>query len=211
MTNAPNPAVVDTDTLSGEMRPVRRAALALGSNLGDRLDTMQAGLNVLTESAGIVTVAISSVYETEAVGGPADNPPFLNAVLVIDTTLGPRALLERSLSTEDAFGRSREVPDGPRTLDVDVLAYGVLVASDEPAGAPPAAGGGPQPLTVPHPRAAQRAFVLVPWARLAPDDRLPGAGRVGEALAALLAADPGAAAGVRPRPDVRLPGPGDLP
>ncbi|HLR95999.1 MAG TPA: 2-amino-4-hydroxy-6-hydroxymethyldihydropteridine diphosphokinase [Jiangellaceae bacterium] len=165
MTNAPNPAVVDTDTLSGEMRPVRRAALALGSNLGDRLDTMQAGLNVLTESAGIVTVAISSVYETEAVGGPADNPPFLNAVLVIDTTLGPRALLERSLSTEDAFGRSREVPDGPRTLDVDVLAVGDRQVEDDD-------------LRVPHPRLSERAFVLVPWAEVDPTFEIPGLGTV---------------------------------
>lgn len=167
MTNFPNPAVVDADTLTGDLRPLRRAALALGSNLGDRLEYLQAAVDALTDSSEIIPVAVSSVYETEPVGGPAEQPPFLNAVLVVDTTLSPRSLMERCQAAEDAFGRTREVPKGPRTLDVDVLAVGDKTVEDED-------------LQVPHPRLAERAFVLVPWAEVDPEFSVPGFGRVGD-------------------------------
>lgn len=166
MTNFPNPAVVDADTLTGDLRPLRRAALALGSNLGDRLEYLQAAVDALTDSSEIIAVAVSAVYETEPVGGPAEQPPFLNAVLVVDTTLSPRSLMERCQAAEDAFGRTREVPKGPRTLDVDVLAVGDKTVEDED-------------LQVPHPRLAERAFVLVPWAEVDPEFSVPGLGRVG--------------------------------
>lgn len=172
MTNIPNPAVVDADTLTGDLRPLRRAALALGSNLGDRLEYLQAAVDALTDSSEIVPVAVSSVYETEPVGGPAEQPPFLNAVLVVDTTLSPRSLMERCQAAEDAFGRTREVPKGPRTLDVDVLAVGDKTVEDED-------------LQVPHPRLAERAFVLVPWAEVDPEFSVPGLGRVGDLSAAV--------------------------
>ena len=81
MSNVPNPAAIDADTLTGELRPLRRAALALGSNLGDRLEFLQAAVDALTESSEIVPVGISSVYETEPIGGPSEQPAFLNAVL----------------------------------------------------------------------------------------------------------------------------------
>ena len=167
MTNFPNPAVVDADTLTGDLRPLRRAALAVGSNLGDRLEYLQAAVDALTDSSEIIAVAVSSVYETEPVGGPAEQPPFLNAVLVVDTTLSPRSLMERCQAAEDAFGRTREVPKGPRTLDVDVLAVGDKTVEDED-------------LQVPHPRLAERAFVLVPWAEVDPEFSVPGFGRVGD-------------------------------
>ena len=167
MTNFPNPSVVDADTLTGDLRPLRRAALALGSNLGDRLDYLQAAVDALTDSPEIVPVAVSPVYETEAVGGPEDQPAFLNAVLVVDTTLTPRSLLERCQAAEDAFGRTREVAKGPRTLDVDVLAVGDGTVDDAD-------------LKVPHPRLAERAFVLVPWGDVDPDFAVPGHGRVAE-------------------------------
>lgn len=198
-------------------RPVD-AVVALGANLGDRAASLASAVRALGAVDGLEVVSCSEVVETGAVGLPGSEPQpdYLNAVVRLRCALSPRQLLLACRSVEAAHGRDAAVRAaeprwGARTLDVDVLAYGVLVASDEPAGAPPALAGAPQPLTVPHPRAAQRAFVLVPWARLAPDDRLPGAGRVADALAALTAADPGAAAGVRARPDVRLPGPGDLP
>jgi 2-amino-4-hydroxy-6-hydroxymethyldihydropteridine diphosphokinase len=165
VTNVPNPHVVDADTLTGDMRPLRRTAFALGSNLGDRFDYLQAAVDTLTDSSEIVPVAISPVYETVPVGGPPGQPMFLNAVLVVDTTLSPRALMERAQSTESAYGRTRGVLYSPRTLDIDVLAVGDVVSKDED-------------LKVPHPRLAERAFVLVPWADVDPDFPVPGLGRV---------------------------------
>ncbi len=164
MTNVPNPNAIDSDTLTGDLRPLRRAALALGSNLGDRLDYLQAAVDALTDSPEIFAVAVSPVYETEPVGGP-EQPLFLNAVLVIDTTLSTRSLMERAQAAEAAFGRTRDIVNGPRTLDVDVLAVGELTSVDAD-------------LQVPHPRLAERAFVLVPWADVDPQFRVPGLGRV---------------------------------
>jgi 2-amino-4-hydroxy-6-hydroxymethyldihydropteridine diphosphokinase len=167
VTNAPNPHIVDADTLTGDLRPLRRAALALGSNLGDRLDYLQAAVDALTDSSEIVPVAVSPVYETEPIGGPTEQPAFLNAVLVVDTTLSPRSLMERCKAAEDAFGRTREVPKGPRTLDVDVLAVGDGIVDEAD-------------LQLPHPRLAERAFVLVPWSDVDPDFTVPGHGRVAD-------------------------------
>lgn len=167
MTNAPNPNIVDADTLTGDLRPLRRAALALGSNLGDRLDYLQAAVDALTESPEIVPVAVSSVYETEPVGTRTDQPQFLNAVLIVDTSLPPRSLFERCKAAEDAFGRSRKEPKGPRTLDLDLLAVGGYTINDPD-------------LIVPHPQFAERAFVLIPWAEVDPDFEVPGHGRVAD-------------------------------
>src|SRR5699024_6367065 len=146
----------DADTLTGNLRPLRRAALALGSNLGDRLDYLQAAVDALTESPEIVAVAVSAVYETSPVGGPEGPNDYYNAVLVVETTLSPRSLMERGQALESAFGRKREVADGPRTLDVDVLAVGTDTSDDED-------------LKVPHPRLHERAFVLIPWSDIDPD------------------------------------------
>lgn len=165
MTNVPNPNVVDADTLTGDLRPLRRAALALGSNLGDRLDFLQAAVNAMADSPEIAPVAVSPVYETDPLGGPDEQPRFLNAVLVVDTTLSPRSLLERAQAAESAFGRTRQVPKGPRTLDVDVLAVGGETTADAD-------------LEVPHPRLSERAFVLVPWADVDPEFSIPGLGTV---------------------------------
>ncbi len=167
MTSVPNPFVIDADTLTGELRPIRRVALGLGSNLGDRLDYLQAAVDTLTETPDIDPVAVSGVYETEPVGGPEGQPAFLNAVLVVDTMLSARTLVERAQAVEDAYGRSRQERWGPRTLDIDLLAVG-REQIDEPG------------LTVPHPLAASRAFVLAPWAEIDPDFELPGFGRVAD-------------------------------
>jgi len=162
----------------------RRVVIALGSNLGDRLDNLQGGLDALFEGPGLEFVAMSPVFETEPVGGP-DQPSYLNAVLVADTWLTAGAVLERCHSAEAAFGRTREVAWGPRTLDLDIIVYGDDV-SDDPA------------LTLPHPRAHERAFVLAPWHAADPDARIPGRGRVADLLAAV------GLAGVRQLPDVAL-------
>ena len=128
-----------------------RAFLALGSNLGDREAYLRRAL------AGIPdVVAVSGVYETGAVGGEDDDPPYLNAVVELDTDLGPRELLEVCRRLEAEAERVRTRRWGPRTLDVDVLLVGDL-AVDEPD------------LQVPHPRMWERSFVLVPLHDLAPD------------------------------------------
>ena len=125
--------------------------MALGSNLGDRRAHLRAAV------AGLPgVVAVSPVYETEPVGGPSRQPPYLNAVVELDTDLGARELLEVGQALESAAGRVRAERWGPRTLDIDVLLLGDQ-AVDEPD------------LVVPHPRMRERAFVLVPLHDLAPD------------------------------------------
>ena len=128
-----------------------RAFLALGSNLGDREAALRAAVAGMDD-----VVAVSPVYETAPVGGPAGQGPYLNAVVELDTERAPRDLLALCRRLEDAAGRVRAERWGARTLDVDVLLVGDLVV-DEPD------------LVVPHPRLRERRFVLVPLADLAPD------------------------------------------
>jgi 2-amino-4-hydroxy-6-hydroxymethyldihydropteridine diphosphokinase len=151
--------------------PGRAVVLALGSNLGDRLANLQGGVDALCARPGLSSVRVSPVYETAPVGGPAQ-PEYLNAVLVATTTLSARAVLDRCHEAENALGRVRAERWGPRTLDVDVIAYGTEV-SDDPE------------LTLPHPRAHERAFVLAPWHDVDPGAVIPGHGRVADLLAAV--------------------------
>ncbi|MBC7631426.1 2-amino-4-hydroxy-6-hydroxymethyldihydropteridine diphosphokinase [Aeromicrobium sp.] len=169
MTEAPTPYVLDADTMTGGMRPIRQAVMAIGSNLGDRHGKIQGGVSALEDTPEVTIVAISSVYETEAVGGPADSGKFLNAVVLIDTTLTVHTLLDRALAIEDAFGRERSDSDAPRTLDVDVIVVGNRVAEDEQ-------------LVLPHPRAHERGFVLVPWLEIDPEGEIPGRGFVADLI-----------------------------
>jgi 2-amino-4-hydroxy-6-hydroxymethyldihydropteridine diphosphokinase len=134
--------------------PVRRAYLGIGANLGDRLAHLQLAVDTLAAADGVRIDAVSPVYETAPVGGP-EQPDYLNAVVAVDTSLSPRALLELAHDVEAAAGRVRTVRWGPRTLDVDVLLVG-----DERVDEPD--------LVVPHPRMQERAFVLVPLADLDP-------------------------------------------
>jgi 2-amino-4-hydroxy-6-hydroxymethyldihydropteridine diphosphokinase len=155
----------------------RRAVLALGSNLGDRLATLQGGVGALLGPPGLALVALSPVYETVPVGGPPQ-PEYLNAVLIADTSLPAADLLRLGQAAEAAFGRVRQEVWGPRTLDVDVIVYGDVV-SDDPE------------LTLPHPRAWERAFVLAPWLDADPDAEIPGRGPVAALLDAVVAANGG--------------------
>jgi 2-amino-4-hydroxy-6-hydroxymethyldihydropteridine diphosphokinase len=164
---------------------VNRAALALGSNLGDRAGLLQGAVDTLVALPGIAAVAVSPVYATDPVGGPADQPEYLNAVVVVDTDLAPLDLLRHCHQVEQAAGRARTVRWGARTLDVDLLAVGATTWSDPT-------------LQLPHPRAHERAFVLVPWADVDPGFVLPGHGRVADLAAA---AD---RTGLRPEPGVAL-------
>ncbi|SFK97431.1 2-amino-4-hydroxy-6-hydroxymethyldihydropteridinediphosphokinase [Streptosporangium canum] len=147
-----------------------KVVLALGSNLGDRFETLQGALDSLFDAPGLEFVAVSPVYETDPFGGP-EQGPYLNAVVIAQSTLEPRTLLDRAQGVENAFGRVREERWGARTLDVDLITVGDVV-SDDPE------------LTLPHPRAHERAFVLVPWSRADPDAVLSGR-RVDDLLAAL--------------------------
>ena len=146
----------------------RRIVLALGSNLGDRLETLQGAVDALFDAPGVDFVAVSPVYETAPVGGP-QQPDYLNAVIVVDTELSGQTILDRAHGIEEVFGRVREQTWGPRTLDVDVIVCGDET-SDDPA------------LTLPHPRAHERAFVLAPWHDIDPDAEIPGRGRVADLL-----------------------------
>ena len=141
-----------------------KAALALGANLGDRLAALQAAVDGLAAQTRVL--AVSAVFETAPVGGP-EQPDFYNAVVVVDTDLAPHALLAVAQGIERDAGRVRHERWGPRTLDVDVLAFGEL-HSDDPV------------LTLPHPRAHERAFVLLPWLDADPGASIPGRGSVAE-------------------------------
>jgi 2-amino-4-hydroxy-6-hydroxymethyldihydropteridine diphosphokinase len=167
---------------STDHRPT--VVLALGSNLGDRLASLQGAVDVLCTGPGLTDVSVSPVYETAPVGGPVQ-PDYLNAVLVATTALPPRAVLDRGQAAETAMRRVREQRWGPRTLDVDVIVYGDEV-SDDPE------------LTLPHPRVHERAFVLAPWHDVDPGAVIPGRGPIADLLAAV------GTAGVRLCRDARL-------
>lgn len=169
MTESPTPYVLDADTMTGGMRPIRQAVVAFGSNMGDRHGRIQGGVSTLEDTPEVTVVAISSVYETEPVGAPDGSDKFLNAVVLIDTTLTVHTLLDRALAIEDAFGRERSEPGAPRTLDVDLIIVGDRVADDEQ-------------LILPHPRAHERGFVLVPWLEIDPEGEIPGKGFVADLI-----------------------------
>jgi 2-amino-4-hydroxy-6-hydroxymethyldihydropteridine diphosphokinase len=152
--------------------------LALGSNLGDRLENLRAAVRLLSERPGVRVVRSSRVYETEPIGPP--QPLYLNAVIEVGTDLSPPGLLAACRSVEDALGRERAERWGPRTIDVDVLTY------DEQTIAEP-------DLVVPHPRMHERGFVLVPLGELDDDPMLPGGRRL-----ASLRLSPDLILGVRP-------------
>ncbi|KJC65027.1 2-amino-4-hydroxy-6-hydroxymethyldihydropteridinediphosphokinase [Agreia bicolorata] len=150
-----------------------RAVIAFGSNLGNRGDTINDAMAEISALPGVVMIGESSLYETVAVklhGIDLDAPAYLNAAAIVETTLTPHALLAALNEIELRHGRVREERWGDRTLDIDVITYGSLELSDET-------------LTLPHPRAWQRDFVLAPWLELDADATIPGRGRVDLLLA----------------------------
>jgi 2-amino-4-hydroxy-6-hydroxymethyldihydropteridine diphosphokinase len=154
---------------------VTRAVWSIGSNLGDRLAHLRAAVAGIGAAAGVTVVARSGVYET-APWGPVAQQDFLNAVVISEQDLAPAVLLDLGQALEQAAQRERRQRWGPRTLDVDLVAVGDEVVATER-------------LTLPHPRAAERAFVLVPWLDADAEAVLPGCGPVRELVAALPAAE----------------------
>lgn len=147
-----------------------RAYLGLGGNLGDPRAAMGAALRMLDAANGVSVAQVSPLYRTPP-WGRTDQPDFLNAVAALDTTFEPRRLLDLCLTTEKALKRRRDERWGPRLIDLDILLYGDRTVS-EPG------------LEIPHPHMLERAFVIVPLARIAPDLML--AGRTVAARAAAL-------------------------
>ncbi len=166
----PASVVQQVDAADTTLSNPKRAVISLGSNLGNRLETLQGAVDALEDTPGVRVKAVSPVYETEPWGvEPQSQPSYFNAVVLIKTTLPPSSLLERGHAIEEAFERVRDERWGPRTIDVDIVAYQDVV-SDDPV------------LTLPHPRVHERAFVLVPWHDVDPEAEVPGRGAVAELL-----------------------------
>ncbi|MFF9852856.1 2-amino-4-hydroxy-6-hydroxymethyldihydropteridine diphosphokinase [Streptomyces litmocidini] len=182
----PASVVATVDAADTTLSNPRWAVLALGANLGNRLETLQGAIDALGDTPGLRVKAVSPVYETAPWGvDPGTQPSYLNAVALVKTTLPPSSLLERAHAVEEAFHRVREERWGARTIDVDIVTYADVI-SDDPV------------LTLPHPRAHQRAFVLAPWHDVDPEAQLPGHGPVADLLTAL------GHEGVTPRADLEL-------
>ncbi|MFD6190881.1 2-amino-4-hydroxy-6-hydroxymethyldihydropteridine diphosphokinase [Streptomyces sp. NPDC060275] len=182
----PASVIEQVDAADTTLSNPKRAVIALGANLGNRLETLQGAIDALEDTPGVRVKGVSPVYETEPWGvAPDSQPSYFNAVVIVKTTLPPSSLLERAHAVEEAFHRVRDERWGPRTLDVDIVAYAEVVSDD------------PQ-LTLPHPRAHERAFVLAPWLDVDPDADLPRRGRVADLLAAVTRD------GVAPRDDLEL-------
>jgi 2-amino-4-hydroxy-6-hydroxymethyldihydropteridine diphosphokinase len=186
VTESPNPNIVDADSLTGEMHPIRRAVISIGSNLGERRNNLQGAVNTLADTPEVWVTDVSPVYETVPVDAPEGSRDFLNAIVLLDTTLSARTLLDRAHAVESAYGRE---PGGdrnaPRTLDVDLIVLGDRRADEAD-------------LVLPHPRAGERAFVLVPWLDLEPEAEIPGVGAVADLLEKV------GRDGVEPREDIEL-------
>ncbi|MGH3310437.1 MAG: 2-amino-4-hydroxy-6-hydroxymethyldihydropteridine diphosphokinase [Streptomyces sp.] len=182
----PASVVHQVDAADTTLQNPRSAVIALGSNVGNRLERLQSAVDALADTPGLRVKAVSPVYETEPWGvDPEGQSSYFNAVVIVRTTLPPGSLLERGHAIEEALERVRDERWGPRTIDVDIVAYQDVI-SDDPL------------LTLPHPRAHERAFVLVPWHDVDPVAQVPGRGAVAELLAAL------GREGVTPRADLEL-------
>jgi 2-amino-4-hydroxy-6-hydroxymethyldihydropteridine diphosphokinase len=151
---------------------IARAFIGLGGNLGDARQTLEAAIARLADHPDLALTGRSAFYRT-APWGVLSQPDFVNAAVSVDTALAPHALLDLLLATERAFGRVRDGERwGPRTLDLDLLLHGAAAIHDER-------------LEIPHPRMAQRAFVLLPLADIDPSLDIPGQGRVADLLETL--------------------------
>ena len=143
------PLDIDVDTL-GNLRPISKVVLSLGANVGDCAANLSRAVDLLADTPDLIVVDVSPVYQTRLEGEGPEQDDFLNMVVVAETTMEPMTLLDRVHAIEQGFGRERDVPNGPRTMDIDIIMVGKRVTEED--------------IELPHPRAHQRAFVLVPWA-----------------------------------------------
>ena len=160
------PFDIDVDTL-GNLRPISKVVLSLGSNMGDSAAILQEAVDFLAETPDLMLVDVSPVYQTKPVGG-IEQDDFLNLIVVAESTLEPLTILDRAQAIEDNFGRVRDVRFGPRTLDIDVIMVGKRISEDN--------------IELPHPRAHERAFVLDPWLDIDPQGEIAGHGPIAELI-----------------------------
>jgi 2-amino-4-hydroxy-6-hydroxymethyldihydropteridine diphosphokinase len=153
------------------MPPITRAFIGLGSNVGDRLQSLQRAMKHLTETIGIQVRVVSSVYETAPIG-PAAQAWFLNAVAAVDTRLSPATLLNQTQAIECALGRETTYHWGPRTIDLDILLYGDMQVRTAT-------------LTIPHAELCHRAFVMIPLLEIEPGLVLPDGTAISACLSML--------------------------
>lgn len=161
---------LDVDTL-GNLKPIAKVIFSLGSNIGDSDLLLQRAVDALAETPDIMVVDVSPVYRTKPVGPVTNQPDFLNMVVVAESTLEPMTLLDRANAIEKAFGRERSMPGGPRNIDIDIIMVGRRMSEEA--------------IELPHPRAHERAFVLVPWLDADPLAELAGHGPVRDLVAKL--------------------------
>ena len=143
-----------------------KAVISLGANIGDAKANLDLAVGLLREATDVM--AVSSYLQTKPVGGP-EQPDYLNAVAIIESDLPAKDLLAVLNGIETAMGRTREIHWGPRVIDLDLIQYGGLLVSDEK-------------LTLPHPRAHERRFVLAPWFEIEPEAILLTHGRISDLL-----------------------------
>jgi 2-amino-4-hydroxy-6-hydroxymethyldihydropteridine diphosphokinase len=143
-----------------------KAVISLGANIGDAKENLDLAVGLLREATEVM--AVSSYLQTKPVGGP-EQPDYLNAVAIIESDLPAKDLLAVLNGIETAMGRTREIHWGPRVIDLDLIQYGGLLVSDEK-------------LTLPHPRAHERRFVLAPWFEIEPEAILLTHGRISDLL-----------------------------
>lgn len=162
MTNGP--FEIDVDTL-GNLRPISKVVLSLGSNMGESEETLRDAVQFLADTPDVILVDVSPVYQTAPVGD-VEQDDFLNLIVIAESTLEPLTILDRVHAIEEHFGRERVIIGGPRTLDIDLVMVG--------------RHGSQSGLKLPHPRAHERAFVLVPWLDVEPHAELGDLGPIAE-------------------------------
>ena len=143
-----------------------KAVISLGANIGDTKANLDLAIGLLREATEVI--AVSSYSQTKPIGGP-EQPDYLNAVVIVESELPAKDLLALLNGIETAMGRTREIHWGPRVIDLDLIQYGGLLVNDEK-------------LTLPHPRAHQRRFVLAPWLEIEPEAVLLTHGRISDLL-----------------------------
>ena len=143
-----------------------KAVISLGANVGDPKANLDLAVALLRESTDVI--AVSSYLQTKPIGGP-EQPDYLNAVAIVESELPAKELLALLNGIETAMGRTREIHWGPRVIDLDLIQYGGLLVQDEK-------------LTLPHPRAHERRFVLAPWFEIEPEAILLTHGRISDLL-----------------------------